>query len=166
MAQMGNVVIDCKSTKYIICRSENKYIKIADRIPYPRSHVKEDMFGLYKFISNWLLKNKINQVAGPVCSGALISYAISVASRGKITATFLEKSSGTYRPRFHIDKGLDDKPFVLVDDVISSGEEMTNSIRVSNNQTSLEASAILCFGNGLGRDNICGIPIFIVKKRM
>lgn len=151
-----------KSNNYIIRRADREILTRTTEAPCPRDNKKKDVSGLYRFIAKWLLRNGIRQVAGPVCSGALMSYAISVASKGKIEAVYLRKSTGHYEPRIHSEEGLRFASYVLVDDIISSGREMRYCIKVATEQTSLEPSAILCLNHDgcLATPDFGNIPVF------
>lgn len=133
-------------SKDCIIYNVNEKINVPVLIPpNSREHSKQNLSKLYKFIAGWLLSNNIYQVAGPVCSGAVMSYAISVVSDGQIKATFLPKCSDKYTPRVHTEGSLMSFSYVIVDDIIETGMEMRNSIRIANKQTSLNPRAILCF---------------------
>lgn len=133
-------------SKDCIIYNVNEKINVPILIPpNSREHSKQNLSKLYNFIAEWLLSNNIYQVAGPVCSGAVMSYAISVASYGQIKATFLPKCSKEYTPRVHMAGSLMSFSYVIVDDIIETGMEMRNSIHIANKQTSLNPRAILCF---------------------
>ena len=133
-----------------IIHIDNKYIdgaKTYNRPNAPRYDEGEQYrTSMYKAISIWAHKNGIVCAAGPVLSGALISYGISISSFGKIKHSFLPKPDNAYNTLKHdsyVEINSEEKT-LLVDDVISSGEALFHSISFLELHL-CNIAAILCF---------------------
>lgn len=146
-------------------RGRGKCPELPRETPYSQRRVDK----LYACVARWLVRNDIRSVAGPVCSGAVMAYAISVASGNKIVRGFTSKVNGEYSPAQHR-KGFRDGfdmagRFVVVDDLIASGSEIMHTIQECASNIGQNPKAILCFSCfTLGFSNIKkkypSIPIF------
>ncbi|MGW8181106.1 MAG: phosphoribosyltransferase [bacterium] len=140
---------------------------VSARMPRLEDGERGDIGGLYKVIAGWLVRNGIGSVAGPVCSGAVMAYAISAASGGKLVPVFLGKAKGrrgSYRPAIHSEELNLPVPYVLVDDVIDSGDEMRHSIWECESLVGEKPRAIVALSvfarKGRCEEYFKGIPIF------
>jgi hypothetical protein len=70
----------------------------------------------------------IRCVAGQVASGSSIAYALKVMSKGELSAGIIKKES--YKPLKHFASGFR-RPYIIVDDLVASGEAMRNSCKES-----------------------------------
>lgn len=139
------------------------------RMPRLEDGRRGNIGGLYKCVANWLIRNGVKTIAGPVCSGSVMAYAISAASGGKIQPVFLGKENGTYRPAMHSSECEITPPYVLVDDVIDSGKEIAHSLHLCRLTGCGDPMAALFLSIFAGRDRVRGtlsnIPVFEMMFR-
>lgn len=113
-----------------------------------RWDVQELHYDIYQAITEFLISKKIRTVAGPVLSGALMAHSIALFSNEKIRAIYLGKPDAQYTPAHHSDYPEILFPYVIVDDIICSGEAMRFSIDQCLNNNNRRPKYIIVFDSG------------------
>lgn len=157
-----------RTKKYMVIEDCRGYV--IGRAPNPRSGLShKGMDGLYRVVANWLIRNNIDTIAGPVCSGSVMAYAIAAASGGKITPSFVEKANGRYKPAVYMgDLEISDR-YVVVDDVVSTGTEILYTMERCREHIGEKPKAILCFQTyaprALKESEFSEVPLFLMGFR-
>lgn len=114
---------------------------------------------MYELLAEVFLKYGVKGVGGPICSGALIAQSISQASLGYIQPHFIRKPELLYmelRHRRNEVKGKLIHPWVMVDDIINSGESIISAV----NKSHWSPPAAIVYLEGMASNVPNDIPVY------
>lgn len=92
---------------------------------------KQTRSDVYSAAAKWISELGAKSVGGPILSGALIAEGIAAKSR-KLQPFYIRKKAGLYRTFKHSDdniRGICTGSYVVVDDIVSSGDTMEVALR-------------------------------------
>jgi hypothetical protein len=90
----------------------------------------------YKYIADWALMMGAKSIGGPVMSGAILASGIAAVS-GRLDSFLIDKPE-RQPPRRHppnIIRGMRTEPFILVDDVLCTAQEMERAVTLAGDET-------------------------------
>jgi len=90
----------------------------------------------YEYIADWVMMMGVKSIGGPVMSGAVLASGIAAVS-GRLDSFLIDKPQRT-PPRRHppdMVRGMRVKPFILVDDVLCTAQEMEYAIAMAGDET-------------------------------
>lgn len=120
-----------------------------------------------KLVTRWLIRNKFTNIAGPVLSGAVLAFAISVESKGKILPTYLSKPKGLYKTCCHDNYNYFEKNcrVAFIDDIIASGDTFKEAEReVRKKGIEFEAIISKFVWSGMFEDKYNGRLYTVVER--
>lgn len=142
-----NTMKGFRTKNYVVYDGYSRPFNVA-RNPNPRHGWQESgIGGLYKSVANWLVRENIKTIVGPVCSGAVMAYAIATHSGGKLIHGFTKKANGKYKPEVHYSELNISGDYVVVDDIIATGAEIIYTMEMCYERTDCLPKAILCCEN-------------------
>jgi len=105
----------------------------SDYLPYAVQYRgnKEERSDIYSAVAKWALELGASSIGGPILSGAVLAEGISARSKS-LLPFYISKKPGYYKPYKHTDenvKGCCRGDYVIVDDIISSGNSMEFALR-------------------------------------
>lgn len=90
----------------------------------------------YQALADWLYELGVKYICGPVLSGAQMAHVVSLMSGGRILPVYLLKHG--YSPVKHYSLMSMRAPYALIDDIVSTGEQMglaaDEALRLSGEQ--------------------------------
>jgi adenine/guanine phosphoribosyltransferase-like PRPP-binding protein len=92
---------------------------------------KQQMLDICSAIARWASAFGISSVGGPILSGAVLAAAIAAQSK-TLSSFYVAKKAGYYKPSRHClqrVKGICRGKYVLIDDIISSGDSMELALK-------------------------------------